>query len=81
MTHPQSSASRARTFRPVHVLRNHATLARVIQIKTLVGRRIQANAASQRQRRRLHAFRWSALSIHDPPKTLPVFSYLPTCEP
>lgn len=57
VTHPQSSASRARTFRPVHVLRNHATLARVIQIKTLVGRRMQANAASQRQRRRLHAIR------------------------
>ena len=51
--------SRASVLRCAQVVRIQATLARVAQIRTFVGRRIQARAAKHRHWRRLDAMRVS----------------------
>ena len=53
-TYPQSKVSRTSTYRILWEAYNSAGTATVIHMRALVGRRIQASAASSSDRRNLH---------------------------
>jgi hypothetical protein len=78
VTYPQTRASRTKAIRWFQEPRSKATLARLSQMRTLVGRRMQARAARDRHWRSLSISYWTALEARSIPRESTIVLSAPT---